>query len=204
MEWTEHTTAAIDMALAGKDVALKGGHGTGSTMMLAAVTVALVRVVPEVTVLLTGSSRRRINDILLPDIRQILADEGDDNARVGKSGVSIGRSRAAYWCYTDKDNLDFLRGRTGRLVLIVEGAESVPAHALTDLEDHLGRSVQTVMSGVPLFHRGLLWHAFRWNRLSASAEDSQYVSSAYIAEIKKQYGEDSDTYISRVRGEFPQ
>lgn len=70
------------------------------------------------------------------------------------------------------------------------------------------KGAKTLMAGNPTRTQGYFYDSHnkmrdQWHTIQVDCETSKMVDNAWIESMKKQYGEDSDVYRVRVKGDFP-
>lgn len=202
-----------DIDAGSMDIAIKSGHGTGKTALLAwaSIWAGLFHVGCKIPS--TAPTAPQLIKLLMPEI----AHWRDRLPREFKSAIDVKADGAKF------DTDSFSVARTARkeapeglqgfhapfLVWIVDEASGVANTIFQVIEGSLtGERHLRIMAANPTRPDGYFYDAFHKNRAlwslhTFNAEKSENVSRASIERKRIEYGADSDAYRVRVLGEFP-
>ncbi len=204
------------VAPAGSRVAVKSGHGTGKTAVLAWLMLWFVLTHEDCKVPCTAPAEPQLKNILWPELTKWYArmpawlraqiEITTDQVRVRgaeKSQFAIART-------SRKERPEALAGfHATHLMFIIDEASGVPEEIFQTAEGALSTpGARIVMASQPTLTSGYFHQAFHKNRnmwtcLTFNSEKSPLVDAAYIETMADSYGADSDIYRVRVLGEFP-
>jgi phage terminase large subunit len=199
-----------------KRLSIRSGHGVGKTTFLAWVIIwhVLTRF-PQKTAV-TAPSAPQLFDALwaelkswigrLPQGWQDLLDITSDRivlkARPDDSFVSARTSRA--------ESPESLQGiHSANVLLIGDEASGIPEAVFEAAQGSMSTpGAITILTGNPtrsvgMFHRTHTLEADRWWTRRVSSIDSPRVDPAFVEEVAKRYGRESNAFRVRVLGEFP-
>ncbi len=197
-------------------VSVKSGHGVGKTASLALVVLWHVSVFPDSKVACTAPTGHQLNDLLWAEIakwHKKMHPYFADQIEVRRDTVQAKDDPAGRFAVartSRKENPEALQGfHASHMLYLVDEASGVPDQVFEPMRGALStRGSRVVLAANPtrvdgFFHR--THHKLRdmWTRLQFSCLDSPMVGKEYIAEMKADYGEDSDIYRVRVLGDFP-
>lgn len=196
-----------------KNIAIKSGHGTGKSALLSWIALWAGVTKLDCKVPLTAPSYPQLVATLIPEIRKWNNAHPD----VLKKSIKIKSEQV------DFANGNFILARTARkeqpeamqgfhatnLWFLMDEASGIHEVIFEVIDGALtGKLNVRIMTGNPTRTSGYFYDAFHknkelWKTFTFNAEDSKNVSKESIDRKRKQYGEDSDIYRVRVKGEFP-
>jgi phage terminase large subunit len=196
-------------------VAIRSGHGVGKTAFLSWVILWWVTTHYPCKVACTANSASQLEQVLWPEIYkwmqnmpkgfQAELDFKSDKVVLKNAPDSFVVARTSR-----RENPEALQGfHSPNMLFIIDEASGVP-----DIIFEVGqgamstKGAKTVMVGNPTSGTGFFADAFdgggRWTTQTVSCEDADYVDPAFIEDMKRQYGEDSNIYRVRVLGLPPE
>lgn len=199
-----------------KFIACKSGHGTGKSTALAALIWWFLICFDDAQVPCTAPSAPQLKDVLWARISELKAGlppfigeqweviEGRVKHVEKKHSFAVART-------TKMNQTDALQGfHADNLLIAVDEAcgvaEDVFMPVLGALTSTSGNN-KIVLIGNPTRVSGFFYGCFSkdsfWRQLTFNAEKSDLVSGKQINFWRKRYGEDSDQYRVRVKGQFP-
>lgn len=200
----------------GARVSVKSGHGVGKTATMAVVLLWHVSCFPDSKTPCTAPTGHQLRDLLWAEAQKWhnkMHPFFKDNLVLGADTIAVKGNEAGQFAVARTarpERPEALQGFHGTHVLyLIDEASGVPDPVFEPMRGALSTAGSRVLlAGNPtrldgLFHR--THHRLRdsWQRITLSCVDSPNVSKDYIAEMAKDYGEDSDIYRVRVLGEFP-
>lgn len=207
----------------GKNFAIRSGHGTGKSASLSWILMWFLLTHPASKVVCTAPSRRQLFDILWAEVYHWykrarfqeliqLLDIQSEIIRVGSRKDWFARAVAVSVQQSPEEQAELLAGyHADHVCVIVDEASGVPDPVFRPLETYSTTpSCKIILAGNPTRLEGYFYNVFnedssgvRWTKLHWDSEESPLVDSAWINEMKLKYGEDSPTYLIRVKGQFP-
>ncbi len=200
----------------GSRTSVASGHGIGKTTALAWCIYWQLALFDVCKILCTAPTGSQISDALWAE----LAQWHNIALALYRSQIAIGKDRAyrldnpsaafAVARTSRKENPEALQGKhSPNMSFILDEASGIP-----DVVYEYGRgSMSTpgsrvILAGNPTNADGFFFdthHKNRqyWNCFQFSSADSPLADKAYIEEIAREYGEESDYYGVRILGRFP-
>lgn len=203
-------------------VAIRAGHKVSKSNTLAGVALAWVSTKDGARVVLTSSTFRQVKQILWRELRilhsraanQIGGKLHDDP----ETGLVFPDGRQVFGFSTQDP--DAAAGISGANVLfLVDEGQGVPRQIYEVLEGNAAGGAHIAVAGNPSQTSGTYFDAFHsqadeWHRIRISSEESPNVRAGrivipglatreWVEDRKRVWGEDSDLYRVRVRGDFP-
>lgn len=197
-------------------ISVRSGHGVGKTTGLAWAMVHTLLFTGECKVICTAPAAGTLFDGLmaevklwigkLPDYLQDLFDTTTEHVRLKSRPTGCFISART----SSSDKPEALAGiHAPRVLLVVDEASGVPEAVFKAAAGSMSTAnATTVLIGNPTRTSGHFFdthHALKdlWATMHVSCIGNKNVDPDFIAQIKKQYGEDSNEYRIRVLGEFP-
>lgn len=214
---TPQQKAALEAIAKNTHVSIKSGHGTGKTAFDAWIILWWMYTRQHSKCPCTAPTEAQLKDVLWSE----LAKWWNKLDKFFKEAFMMTSDR---FYHKDHDKTWFAVARTARkekpealqgfhgehLLFIIEEASGVAEEVFTvvrgALTDEANRCVMTSnpTRTVGFFYNSHeLWDGEPWVCLTFNGEDSPLVSDRFIREIAVEYGEESDVYRVRVKGEFP-
>ena len=213
---TEQQSLALNKLAKGKrKLAVKSGHGVGKSCLEAIDILWFLTTRPLSRVVLTAPSARQLYDVLMAEVRQwylnsILSELElfrftRDNIRINKE------SHESIWFATcvSVSNPENISGMHAEHILaVVDEGAGVDDEIFVRLEGVLTTKGSYIITcGNPSFTNGYFYDIFHkyqdsYDLLTFNCEDSPNVKPEWIQSMKDKYGEDSNIYLVRVKGEF--
>lgn len=210
----------IDEALETNEIpyiSVRSGHGTGKTFILANLANYIGLTEEDAKLVLTAPVAAQLENQLMPELKKWseglfpplrpLVDVKTKHATYGISRKNKAVARTAR-----KNNSEALAGVHGSFVLyIIDEASGVDNKIFEVIEGALtGERFLFVMCSNPTRTVGKFYDSHtnakmikHFRRIHLNCEKSANVKPQWIKNMADKYGEDSDTYRVRVRGEFP-
>ncbi len=195
-----------------RSVAVKSGHGTGKTAVLAWLVLWFLFVWPYSRVVATAPTQRQLLDVLWPEIRKWL----DRSALKGRLIWYATRITAAgheeTWFATARtsNRPENMQGfHAEHLLVLIDEASGVPQPTMEAIEGVMTTAnCKVAMAGNPTRISGMFYDAFHKLRafyatLTLSSETSTNVDQTYCERLAAKYGNDSNVYRVRALGQFP-
>jgi|TARA_R100000482_G_scaffold101621_1_gene44796 hypothetical protein len=197
-------------------VAIRSGHGVGKTAFLSWVVLWWMLTHYPVKVACTANTASQLSDVLWPEINkwgrklpeffqsQLEFKSDKIELKGGSDSFAVART-------SRKEQPEALQGfHSPHMLFVVDEASGVP-----DIIFEVGQGAmstagaKTVMVGNPTRSSGYFFDAFsknseRWWTKRVGCADASTVSSDFLEDMARQYGEDSNIYRVRVLGEFPE
>lgn len=213
-----HHRAVLTSIATNKKTAWKSGHGIGKTWTSAVSALWFFSTRPSAKVIVTASAWRQVDKQLMPEIMR-LARQADWDS-IGLDGQIEPLKLMLYmksnpeWFITAEasDEPAKMEGfHAPNLFYIVDEGKAVPDKTYESIEgaftNALGDIREVVISTPPAEKTGYFYEIFQGKRIgfqkfSTSCLESKRISPEWIEERKKEWGESSPMYITRVLGEF--
>ena len=196
-----------------RKISIRSGHGTGKTTLLAWIVLWWGLFRDDAKIPMTAPTSHQLYDLLLPEVRkwhkklpELLQNEVD----ITSEKVNFKNNNFAVARTARKDQPEALQGfHATNLAFIIDEASGIPQIIFEVAEGAMtGENTLVIMAANPTRLDGYFYDSHHKNRwmwacFQFNAEESENVSREWIEEKKRQYGEDSDVYRVRVKGEFP-
>ena len=197
-------------------LSIRSGHGVGKTSFLSWVILWWVCTHYPCKVACTANSASQLEQVLWPEIYKWMQrmPKGFLQELDFKSDKIVIKSAPDSFCVartSRRENPEALQGfHSPNMLFIVDEASGVP-----DIIFEVGqgamstKGAKTVMVGNPTNGTGFFADAFaknaeRWKCMTVSCTEASSVDPAFIEDMKRQYGEDSNIYRVRVLGLPPE
>lgn len=199
------------------EISVRSGHGTGKTFILANLANYVGLTEDDAKLVLTAPVAAQLENQLMPEVGKWadnlfplikpLADVKTKHATYGATKKNKAVARTAR-----KNNSEALAGVHGSFVLyILDEASGISNEVFEVIEGALtGDRYLLVMCSNPTRTSGKFYDSHtsaksikHYRRVHLDCEKSANVKPAWIQKMKDKYGEDSDVYRVRVKGEFP-
>lgn len=196
-----------------KRVSVKSGQGTGKSKVSGVVGLWRLLRNPDSLLVVTAPTMRQCKDVWLAEVRRTVQDADPIIKRVVDVTMSaikvagLETWRAELVTSTKPENA---QGKHNpHLTVIAEEASGIPRNIIETFEGTLTNDdALFLMIGNPNtrdcgFFDCFNSHRHRWEAITFNSEESPIVSKENIEYLKEKYGEESDVYRIRVKGEFP-
>lgn len=198
----------------GAHVAVKSGHGTGKSTVLAWLCLWGLCCFRDVKIPCTAPTGHQLEDVLWAEVekwwqkmvepwRSCISVTADMVKMAGTGNFAAARTGR-------KENPEALQGfHADTLLFLVDEASGIPDQVFEVARGALSTpGARVIMAANPTRTTGYFYKAFHrnredWERLTFSSVDSPLVTAEYVEEMRKEYGEDGDIFRVRVLGEFP-
>ena len=198
----------------GAHVAVKSGHGTGKSTVLAWLCLWELCCFEDVKIPCTAPTGHQLNDVLWAEIekwRGQMLEPWRSSVTVTADAVKVdGLGNFAAARTGRKENPEALQGfHADNLMFLVDEASGIPDQVFEVARGALSTpGARVIMAANPTRTTGYFYKAFHrnreaWERLTFSCMDSPLVTPEYVEEMRTEYGEDNDIFRVRVLGEFP-
>ncbi len=209
----DQETVLNDIDNGERKISIRSGHGTGKTSMLSWIILWWGLFKDDAKIPMTAPAAPQLYDLLLPEIRkwrdklplQLKKEVDIKSERVDFENGNFAVARTAR-----KDQPEALQGfHATNILFIIDEASGIPQNIFEVVEGALTTDGSfVVMTANPTRVEGYFYDShhknrWQWSVYQFNAENSKNVSKAWIAEKKRQYGENSDVYRVRVKGDFP-
>src|SRR5512139_781817 len=208
---------ALDALPQHKRIAIRSGHGIGKSALLAWCILWFGFTRQDGKIPSTAPTSHQLEDVLLSEVRKWLDKMRSRGWGYFTRQVTLTQEAIRFPSGTfaalrtaTKDRPEALQGFHAQDLLFVldeaSGIDDVIFEVAGGALSTEGALV--IMTGNPTRTSGYFYNAFHsqrshWHCQRVGCEDSSQVSPTYIAQMKDQYGEDSNVYRVRVLGEFP-
>lgn len=196
-----------------KDIAIKSGHGTGKTTLLAWVILWVGMFKYDAKIPATAPTAPQLIKLLIPEVRKWkdrLPPQLSNQITINNDAIKFTTGNECTPRTARKEAPEGLQGfHASYLTWIVDEASGVPNIIFEVIDGSLtGEDYLRIMAANPTRTEGFFFDAFHrnsqlWKVHTFNAEESENVSKESIERKKIQYGEDSDAYRVRVKGQFP-
>ena len=196
-------------------VSIRSGHGVGKTACLSWIVLWFL-VTRPCRIVCTANSASQLEQVLWPEIRKWMGKmpKGLQNVLEYKSDkITVkGVDSSAHARTSSKDRPEALQGfhHASNMLFVLDEASGIPDVVYQVAQGALSsRNSKAIMMGNPTRNTGFFADSFgkdaeRWHNMTVSCEDADYVSSEFIEDMARQYGEDSNVYRVRVLGLPPE
>lgn len=215
-EWQEDILRQLDEGAT--RISVRSGHGVGKTALCAWLALHFLLFRIGVKVIVTSPSGRQMSDGIKPELR-LWIDRLPRGLGLWEN-LEVTADRVVR--RTDPSN-NFVSFRTARIetpealagihadhvMVIVDEASGVPEPVFEAASGTLSTAgAICLLIGNPTRARGLFYRthtmlADLWTSIRVSSLESDRVDSAFIEDIRRTYGPDSNQFRVRVMGEFP-
>lgn len=195
------------------DIAIKSGHGTGKSTLLAWIILWVGMFKYDAKIPATAPTAPQLIKLLIPEVRKWrdqLPPQLKDQITINNDAIKFSTGNECTPRTARKEAPEGLQGfHAEYLTWIIDEASGVPNIIFEVIDGSLtGDKHLRVMTANPTRTEGFFFDAFHrnsslWKLHTFNAEESSNVSAASIERKKMQYGEDSDAYRVRVKGQFP-
>ena len=206
---------ALDAIATNDRVAIKSGHGVGKTAFESWVVLWWLMTHYPCKVAVTANSAHQLSDVLWTEIdrwarnmppafKDLLEFKSDKISLKGATdSFAVART-------SRRENPESLAGfHSPHMLFVVEEASGVPNVIFETASGALSTpGAKIIMCGNPTRSDGYFYDAFhgdrdKWNCITVSCEEGEYVDPKFIDEMADKYGGDSNVFKVRVLGEFP-
>ena len=206
---------ALDAIATNDRVAIKSGHGVGKTAFESWVVLWWLMTHYPCKVAVTANSAHQLSDVLWTEIdrwarnmppafKDLLEFKSDKISLKGATdSFAVART-------SRRENPESLAGfHSPHMLFVVEEASGVPNVIFETASGALSTpGAKIIMCGNPTRSDGYFYDAFhgdrdKWNCITVSCEEGEYVDPKFIDEMSGKYGGDSNVFKVRVLGEFP-
>lgn len=217
VEPTEQQSKILStMAKPGAKGSFRSGHGTGKSASEAWLILWFVSLFPNCRVPCTAPTQHQLFDVLWGEVakwRQKMHPWFKDQLVVTNDRVYLKGAENTQFAVARtarKEQPEGLQGfHADHLLFIIEEASGVPEPVFEVAQGALSTpNARVLMCANPTQTTGYFYNSHNrmkhvWTRGVLSCEDSPLVAPEYLRDMKQQYGEESDIYRVRVKGEFP-
>lgn len=194
------------------DISGRSGHGTGKTSTLAWLILwgGLCHV--DVKMPTTAPVAAQLINQLIPEVgkwRDQMYPKFRSHVEVQTQDVKFSNGNKCFARTADKNNTEALAGVHATLVIyIVDEASGVPQQVFDVIEGALTGNYIFVMFSNPTRTSGTFYDSHNskkefYKTLHFDSSRSSNVDKKYVEKMARKYGEDSDVYRVRVKGNFP-
>lgn len=197
-------------------ISVRSGHGVGKSTGASWAMLWYVLTRWPVKVVVTAPTSAQLYDALFAELKrwvkelppalsellEVKADRIELKASATEAFISARTSRA--------EQPEALQGvHSENVMLVGDEASGIPEPVFEAAAGSMsGHNAVTILLGNPVRSSGLFYDTHNrlkgeWYTIHVSCVKSPRVSSAYVEEMKRRYGEDSNAFRIRVLGEFP-
>ena len=196
-----------------RKISIRSGHGSGKTAMLSWIVLWWGIFHSDAKIPMTAPTGHQLYDLLMPEIRkwrECLPDMLKREVEIKTEKIDFANGSFAVPRTARKDQPEALQGfHAENLAFIIDEASGIPQEIFEVAEGALtGENSLVIMAANPTRTEGYFYDShhknrWQWRCFQFNVEESENVSKKWIEEKRRQYGEDSDVYRVRVKGEFP-
>lgn len=212
--WQEQVLRAFGRGERG--IAIKACHGPGKTAVASWLVVyMLLTRFPQKTVA-TAPTSSQLKGALLPEVKMWLTHLPpvlQELFEVKAEGIYLrsAPSESFFEARTSRaESPEAMQGvHSDNVLLIGDEASGIPEQVYeAAIGSMSGEHATTLLIGNPVRSSGFFFDCFgkmrdRWLTITVSYKDSSRVSDAFVEDVKRRYGEDSNAFRIRCLGEFP-
>ena len=192
---------------------VKAGHGVGKSPLLAWTILWWMCTRRPCKVAATANTAHQLSDVLWSEIgrwhkaMRVLKNEIEiksDKIQLKGAPDSFTSAKVAR-----RDQPEALAGlHSDHMLYVVDECSGIPDIIFEVAQGALSSpGAKIVMTGNPTRTSGYFYDAFhknadRWHKMTVSCYDSERVSQDFIDDMARQYGEESNVFAIRVKGEF--
>ena len=207
---------ALRSIATGDRVAIKSGHGIGKTTTLAWLIFWWLSTRIPAKVAITANTASQLSDVLWSELgawhqkmrfKSLAAQFEIKSDKVSLKGTSDSFAVART---SSKDRPEALQGfHSENMMFLIDEASGVFDKVFEVARGALSTpGSKVVMTGNPTRTTGYFYDAFHgaaesWHRMTVPSTRGEYVSDTFVAEMARDYGENSNAYRVRVLGDFP-
>ncbi|BDG61919.1 terminase B [Caldinitratiruptor microaerophilus] len=198
---------------AGRNVAVRSGHGVGKTAVAALAVLRQLVLYPFSVIPCTAPTQHQLLDVLWPEIvRWIERSRGlGEILYWTATKVAVKGHEATWFAVARTSNQpEGLAGFHAPRLLYVADEASGLSEAVWQVMDGARTTVgaKILAIGNPTRRSGGFFDAFHrhrasWSCYHVSSETSPRVDPGWVEDMARKWGRDSDVFRVRVRGEFP-
>lgn len=198
-------------------VAVRSGQKTGKSTSAVAAALWFASTRPRARVIFTAPTHRQIRAILWRELKHLYhnakTDLGGVLHELPELGLQWQDGRELFGFFTTE--AEKMAGISGPHVLfVVDEASGIPNEIYEAIEGNRAGGARIVMFSNPTQTSGVFYDAFNekrefWKCIHVSSEEAAgtgipgLATADYIAEKKREWGEDSPIYQVRIAGNFP-
>lgn len=206
-----------DIASGERLISVRSGHGTGKSTTLAVATAWFACTRYPYKVVMTAPTSPQLFDALWAEtkslfkklpaaLRPLFEVRSDRIVLVSSPDDCFITARTS-----TKEKPEALAGvHSANVLLLADEASAIPEEVFESAQGSMStENATTVLTGNPTRTSGLFYRTHHelsgdWKCHHWSSLDSPRVSSAFVSQIRKTYGEGSNQWRVRVLGEFPE
>lgn len=207
--WQEE---ALNYLAQGHNVAVRSGHGVGKSTLAAWAVIWRLMCFPRTIVPATAPTQHQLHDILWPEIARWIERAGLESVldwTATRIGV-VGHERTWFAVARSSNQPERLAGfHADHLLYVVDEASGIDPSTWEVIDGARTSAGAIVLAiGNPTRRTGGFFDAFHrhrafWKTMHVSSADSPRVDPAWVEEMERKWGRDSDVFRVRVLGEFP-
>lgn len=197
-------------------VCCRSGHGTGKSASISWIIIWFLYTRYPAKITVTAPKADQLQDVIWAEVslwRRKLPDLLRDNLVIQADSIYVAGLQKENFAVARTARRETPEGLQGHhspnQLSIADEASGVPDLIFDVIEGTMTTpGSKLVMIGNPTRLKGYFYDAFhkdkkRWKRLHISSEKAKQVDSAWVEYMKNKYGENSNTYKIRVKGDFP-
>lgn len=207
------------LAHEGARIAIRSGHGVGKSALMSWCILWYISTRKPVRIPCTANTSSQLHDVLWSELSKwhgafkqrwpIYAEQLDI-----KSDRIFWRD-SPHECFgvartSRREKPDALQGfHCENILFVLDEAQGIHEKVFEVAEGALStHGARVIMTGNPVYTSGYFHRAFhrdrdQWTRFRVNCEETPRADPKFIERMKAMYGEDSDIYAYRVRGDFP-
>lgn len=211
-EWQIHFLKSVtDQSK--KKIAVKSCHGSGKTLLSSVVALHRLLCYAEARVTITSATEAQLKSAFVTTIQSVIEDSlitdwfNVSAEQITLKGVKGSWIKLRAWSKSKPESIAGVHCISPMFITDeCSGIDDAVFEAIEGSMQHQHSCL--LMLGNPIHRRGRLFDAFNTKRdifttYSVAAEDSSFIPQSWIDDMKMEYGEDSNIYKVRVKGEFP-
>lgn len=194
-------------------VAVKSGTGCGKTFCLAALTFLYLLIYDDCRILVSSPSNSQLKRVYRTEVDKLynmMPPVFQDMFDMLSEKISVkGLTRQADLVTANPSNLESLQGgHSKNYIILLDEASGVDDPVFQTLQRTLSSGkTKFICTSNPTRNRGFFYALFKddwktWKKITFTGFRSAHVTEEWINEIRETFGEDHDSYVIGVLGEF--
>ena len=215
LPWQREVMDAI--ATGERRISVRSGHGVGKSSCAAAIILWYLTTRFPAKVVVTAPTASQLYDALFAEAKRRLKEMPEAVSKLLEATsdrIVLKSSPTEAFCSartSSKERPESLAGvHSENVLLIADEASGIPEEVYESAAGSMsGHAATTLLLGNPTRTSGFFYRTHTdlkndWWTKKVSCADSPLVSTDFITDMAKRYGEESAAYSIRVLGEFPQ
>lgn len=215
LPWQREVMDAI--ATGERRISVRSGHGVGKSSCAAAIILWYLTTRYPCKIVVTAPTASQLYDALFAEAKRRLKEMPEAVSKLLEATsdrIVLKSSPTEAFCSartSSKERPESLAGvHSENVLLIADEASGIPEEVYESAAGSMsGHAATTLLLGNPTRTSGFFYRTHTdlkndWWTKKVSCADSPLVSTDFITDMAKRYGEESAAYSIRVLGEFPQ